>query len=87
MSRQSISLTAPNDAWLKAQVESEEFASKSEAINDLIRRARRLEEAREFIRSKLIRGEESIAEHGYSTKTKDELLDEIKTQARKDGLL
>ena len=87
MSRQSISLTAPNDAWLKAQVESEEFASKSEAINDLIRRARKLEEEREFIRAKLIRSEESIAEHGYSTKTKDELLDEIKTQARKDGLL
>ena len=39
MPRQSISLTPPNDAWLKAQVESEEFTSKSEVVNDLIRKA------------------------------------------------
>ena len=42
MPRQSISLTPPNDAWLKAQVESEEFASKSEVVNDLIRKVREI---------------------------------------------
>ena len=30
MPRQSISLTPPNDEWLKAQVDSEEYSSKSE---------------------------------------------------------
>ncbi|WP_235923540.1 ribbon-helix-helix domain-containing protein [Psychroflexus aurantiacus] len=40
MSRQSISLTEPNDDWLKNQVESKEYSSKSELINDLIRQAR-----------------------------------------------
>ena len=30
MARQSISLTQPNDEWLKAQVASKEYASKSE---------------------------------------------------------
>lgn len=29
MTRQSITLTRPNDEWLKAQVESEEYASIS----------------------------------------------------------
>jgi antitoxin ParD1/3/4 len=41
MSRQSISLTKPNDEWLKAQVVSQEYSSKSELINDLIRQARK----------------------------------------------
>ncbi|WP_299208381.1 hypothetical protein [uncultured Dokdonia sp.] len=41
MARQSISFTDPNDEWLKAQVESKEYASKSELVNDLIRQARK----------------------------------------------
>ncbi|NOX50272.1 MAG: CopG family transcriptional regulator, partial [Gammaproteobacteria bacterium] len=28
MARQSISFTPPNDDWLKAQIESEEYTSK-----------------------------------------------------------
>ncbi|MEP0365764.1 MAG: hypothetical protein ABJN36_09790 [Cyclobacteriaceae bacterium] len=41
MGRQSISFTEPNDEWLKAQVESHEYSSKSELVNDLIRQARK----------------------------------------------
>ncbi|WP_198675369.1 ribbon-helix-helix domain-containing protein [Pleomorphovibrio marinus] len=37
MVRQSISFTAPNDEWLKSQVDSKEYASKSELVNDLIK--------------------------------------------------
>ena len=40
MTRQSISLTQPNDKWLKTQVDSKEYSSKSELVNDLIRQAR-----------------------------------------------
>ncbi len=40
MARQRISLTKPNDDWLKAQVDREEYSSKSELVNDLIRQAR-----------------------------------------------
>lgn len=87
MTRQSISLTPPNEAWLKAQVESEEFASKSEAINDLIRRARKLEQERAYLVAKLVRSEESIAEHGYVDQTPEELLAEFKAEARENGLL
>ena len=32
MARQSITLTPPNDQWLEAQVKSQEYASKSEAL-------------------------------------------------------
>ena len=44
MSRQSISFTEPNDQWLKAQVENQEYSSKSELVNDLIRQARKQQE-------------------------------------------
>lgn len=59
MARQSITLTSPNDQWLQAQVESDEYGSKSEVVNDLIRQARRRQEATEALRSALITGENS----------------------------
>jgi antitoxin ParD1/3/4 len=77
MPRQSISLTLPNDAWLKAQVESEEFTSKSDVVNDLIRKAREIE----AIRARLIMAEQS----GFTTKSRADILAEIKEEARRDG--
>ena len=65
MTRQSISLTAPNDDWLKAQIESEEYSSKSEVVNDLIRKARTQQEEIEWIRAKLIASEQG----GFIDKT------------------
>lgn len=59
MSRQSISLTPPNDEWLKAQIASQEYSSKSDVVNDLIRRARRAEQETDCIRSRLIEAEQS----------------------------
>lgn len=40
MPRQSITFTPPNEEWLKAQVESQEYSNKSDVVNDLIRKAR-----------------------------------------------
>ena len=57
MPRQSISFTKPNDEWLKAQVNSEEYSSKSELINDLIRQARQQQIQIDWIRAKLARAE------------------------------
>lgn len=74
MTRQSISLANQNDEWLKQQVANEEFSSKSEAVNYLIKQARDRDEYVEFVRMKLDRAEKS----GFSTKTKEELLVEIK---------
>lgn len=79
MTRQSISFTPPNDEWLKAQIDSQEFASKSEVINDLIRKAREIE----YVRGRLIKAETS----GFTSSTPDEILQEAKRQARDNGEL
>jgi antitoxin ParD1/3/4 len=59
MARQSISFTNPNDAWLKAQVDNQEYTSKSELINDLIRQARKSQAQIDWVRAKLERAEKS----------------------------
>lgn len=74
MLRQSISFTTPNDEWLKAQVESEEYTSKSDVVNDLIRKERLREQEREMIRARLIASEQS----GFVTQTREAILAEFK---------
>lgn len=75
MTRQSISLNAPNDEWLKNQIDTEEFSSKSEAINYLIKQARTKEEYYDFVRTKIDKGEKS----GFAEKqTREEMLAEFK---------
>lgn len=83
MVRQSISVSEPNDEWLKAQVASAEYRSKSEAINDLIRQARRRQLEIEHIRSELIKAEQS----GFIDEQPEDLLANFKEEARQDGLL
>lgn len=74
MTRQSISLTPLNEEWLKNQVSIDEFSSKSEAVNYLIKQARSQEEYYEFVRNKITKAEKS----GYSKISKKELLARIK---------
>lgn len=81
MTRQSISFTTPNNDWLNTQVESEEYASKSELINDLIRKARTQQEEVEWIRAKLIKSEQS----GFTSMTRDEILAQSKEALRDNG--
>lgn len=87
MARQSISLTKPNNEWLKSQVQSEEYSSKSELINDLIRQARLQQREVDWIRTKLIRAEERLQAEGHTAKSMDAILSEIKDKARRDGHL
>lgn len=75
MSRQSISLTEPNDDWLKNQVESKEYSSKSELINDLIRQARNQQVQVDWIRTKL----EKAENNGFTSDSKDQILAESKS--------
>lgn len=79
MRRQSISFTPPNEEWLRAQVESQEYSSKSEVVNDLIRKAREIE----AIRSRLVLAEQS----GFTALGKAEILEEAKAEARRNGIL
>ena len=85
MARQSISLTRPNDEWLKAQVQNEEYSSKSELVNDLIRQAREQQKEVDWIRAKLIRAEENLKSKGYVNKSSDKILADIKERAKQNG--
>lgn len=55
MARQSISFTKLNDEWLKSQVDNNEYSSKSELVNDLIRQARKQQRQIDWISAKLLR--------------------------------
>lgn len=79
MARQSISFTKPNDQWLKAQVDSEEYSSKSELVNDLIRRAREKQKQVDWIRAKLIKAEQS----GFTNMSPEEILAQSKRELGK----
>ena len=70
MKRQSISFTQPNDEWLKAQIESKEYSSKSELVNDLVRQARKQQLQIDWISSKLEKAEKS----GFTTDSKEQIL-------------
>lgn len=75
MARQSISFTKPNDEWLKNQVESKEYSSKSELINDLIRQARKQQVEIDWIRTKLEKAENS----GFTGDSKEQILAQSKS--------
>ncbi|MFS4482167.1 type II toxin-antitoxin system ParD family antitoxin [Hyunsoonleella sp. 2307UL5-6] len=75
MSRQSISFTEPNDEWLKAQVSKNEYSSKSELVNDLIRQARKQQIQIDWVRAKLDKAEKS----GFTKNTKNEILAQSKS--------
>ncbi len=74
MARQSISFTKQNDEWLKAQVDNEEYTSKSELINDLVRQARKQQVQVDFIRAKLDKSENS----GFTDDSKEQILKQSK---------
>ena len=75
MARQSISFTKPNDEWLRAQVDNDEYSSKSELVNDLIRQARKQQAQIDWIRAKLERAEES----GFTDDTREQILAQSKS--------
>ena len=75
MARQSISFTKPNDEWLKAQVDNDEYSSKSELVNDLIRQARNQQAQIDWIRAKLDESESS----GFTDDTKEQILTQSKS--------
>ncbi|MFL0809068.1 MAG: type II toxin-antitoxin system ParD family antitoxin [Agarilytica sp.] len=83
MTRQSISLSQPNDDWLNSQVESNEFRNKSEVVNSLIRYAREAQSRTDFIRGKLIQAENS----GFSDMNREEILAQSKEELKRNGQL
>ena len=85
--RASLSISTPNESWLQTQIDNGEFASRSEIVNDLIRKAREKDRELEYIRTKLIASEKSVEKHGWVTETPNEMLGGFKERARRDGKL
>ncbi len=81
MPRQTITLSEPNHAWLQARVDSGEFKTQTEAVNDALRRAREIENGVEDIRAKLIRAEQ----RGFTDISPDQILEQSKKELRKSG--
>ena len=77
MARQSFTVTEKNDEWLRKQVASKEYSSKSELVNDLIRQARNQQKEIDWIRAKLDRAEQ----RGFSNRTTEEILSIAKNGA------
>ena len=75
MARQSISFTQPNEEWLKSQVDNQEYSSKSELVNDLIRQARKQQVQIDWIKAKIDKAEES----GFTKDNKKDILRQSKS--------
>jgi len=76
MIRQSISISEPNDEWLKNQIENKEYSSKSELVNDLIRQARKQQKQVDWIRTKLEKAENG----GFTTNSMEDILKQSKSR-------
>lgn len=68
-------MTTPNDEWLKSQVDNEEYSSKSELVNDLIRQARGQQVKIDWLKAKLKNAEQS----GFTTDSKEQILQQAKS--------
>lgn len=82
MARQGISFTHPNDERLKTQVYKQEYSSKSELVNDLVRQAGNQQIAIDYIKTKLEKAENS----GFTADSKEQILKQAKAY-RKDCIL
>lgn len=74
MKRQSISFTEPNDEWLKSQIDSKEYTSKTELVNDLIRQARKQQREINLIRMKIDKAEKS----DFTSDSRSQILNQSK---------
>ena len=83
MPRQTISFSDPNHDWVAAKVDSKEFKSNSEVVNDALRKVREMETGIEAIRAALIKGEKS----GISDRTPDDIMNAVIERKRKNGEL
>jgi antitoxin ParD1/3/4 len=80
MARQSLSITTPNDNWLNALVANDEYKSKSEIVNDLIRKARVQQDGIELLRARLIKSENS----GFISQSAEEMRVEFKEELQRN---
>jgi antitoxin ParD1/3/4 len=83
MPRQSITFSKPNDLWLQSQVDNQEYGTKTEIVNDLIRQARRAQAEVDIVRSELMAAEQS----GFSDLSPEEIRAQVKLKLSINGSL
>jgi antitoxin ParD1/3/4 len=81
MPRQSITFSQPNDNWLQSQVDNDEYASKTELVNDIIRQARKAQLEVDMIRAELIAAEQS----GFSELSVQEIRKQAKSKLKQSS--
>jgi len=83
MPRQTITISDPNHTWLQARIDSGEYKTHTEAVNDALRRVREIESGVDAIRAKLIRSEQG----GFTDLTPKQILEKSKSELRQNGEL
>lgn len=81
MVKRTYSITETLDQYVKGRIQSGEYATDSEYLRELIRRDQEENKEIAFIRSKLIKAEQS----GFIDKDRNQVLKTIKERARKNG--
>lgn len=81
--RASLSLSEPNERWIQDKIDSKEFSSRSEVVNDVLRRAREIE----LIREQLLTAEVSVQQQGWVAQSQEAMLNEFKQAAGAEGKL
>ena len=82
MVKKSISVTAQQDSWIKAQIKTGHYGNESEVVRELIRERQLRDQETpaeiEAIRAALIEGEES----GFSDRGVDEIWEDARQRHR-----
>ena len=79
MTRASITFNAPNEAWIERELAKKEFATKTQFVNEMLRRERTRQEAVERLVSML---KEAEAE-GIDPRPVPEIMQDIRARALK----
>ncbi|MEH6513759.1 MAG: type II toxin-antitoxin system ParD family antitoxin [Maribacter arcticus] len=81
--RKTVTFTAQQDKWIKAQIEAGEFTNDSEYLRNLVRQDQTNNTKFLSLKSKLMEGLES----GVGTKSLPEIMKEVETRMRENGRL
>jgi antitoxin ParD1/3/4 len=81
--RKTVTFTAQQDKWIKAQIEAGEFTNDSEYLRNLVRQDQANNTKFLSLKSKLMEGLES----GVGTKSLPEIMKAVETRMRENGRL
>lgn len=83
MIRKTITITEEQDAWIQKETENSGYGTDSELIREALRVMQRRALEHKIIRAKLMEAEAS----GFTDKSPEEILNNIKEKARRDGII